>query len=36
MYAYLPPILEIEASKTKTIFSWIEKLYLQNHVQLTA
>ena len=36
MYAYLPPILEIEATKTKTIFSWIEKLHLENHVQLTA
>jgi len=35
MYDSIPPLLEIEASWTKTIFSWIKKLQLEHHVQLT-
>ncbi len=35
MYDSIPPLLEIEASGTKTIFSWIKKLQLEHHVQLT-
>jgi predicted adenylyl cyclase CyaB len=35
MYDTIPPLLEIEAPWTKTIFSWIKKLQLEHHVQLT-
>ena len=35
MYDSIPPLLEIEAPWTKTIFSWIKKLQLEHHVQLT-
>ncbi len=35
MYRSIPPLLEIEALQTDTIFSWVEKLQLENHVQLT-
>lgn len=35
MYDSIPPLLEIEAPGTKTIFSWIKKLQLEHHVQLT-
>ena len=35
MYRSIPPLLEIEAPQTDTIFSRVEKLQLENHVQLT-
>jgi len=35
MYDSIPPLLEIEAPWTKTIFSRIQKLQLEHHVQLT-
>jgi adenylate cyclase class IV len=35
MYDSIPPLLEIEAPGTSTIFSRVQKLQLEHHVQLT-